>query len=355
MAAEAEVASAGETCFMCSTIIREASGELEGEPALLCEGRHQRWAHARCVGVSDVLYEDIQTCGTPWVCPQCYSEAAKAVQNKPALQEEIQALKAENTGFKAELSELKALVSSLHAALSAVENRVTSVSSNVDLIQSAPAPASYSDIARQGATNRQRSGGQRRTGRQNTGQRSAPRSAGHQPPSNQTQGGSDTPTPAGGRALSPTLPGNESQRRDQDGSRSQRSQNRNEPQQQRQHRDRRQDNQEANSTERVQARGVRRIWGTMKSCSSSAVKNAITRLIPDQRIPGIAEVSVKRKFKRSSDNKLRWWFLIYMPEEALEKLESEWEPVALQTSWKLEPCMAPANFLHPAVESHPLT
>ena len=39
-----------------------------------------------------------------------------------------------------------------------------------------------------------------------------------------------------------------------------------------------------------------------------------------------------------------------MPEEALQKLEMAWEQVAIQTSWKLEPCMAPANFLVPPVE-----
>ena len=39
-----------------------------------------------------------------------------------------------------------------------------------------------------------------------------------------------------------------------------------------------------------------------------------------------------------------------MPEEALQKLEMAWEQVAIQTSWKLEPCMAPANFLEPPVE-----
>ena len=129
----------GETCFVCSSLIREASTEHEGEPALLCEGRHKRWAHARCVGVSDAFYADIQTCETPWLCTECYNEAAKAVQNLPLLQEEIESLKAENTGVKKEIGELKALVASLHAALTAVENMLKSVSSHIDLLQSVPA------------------------------------------------------------------------------------------------------------------------------------------------------------------------------------------------------------------------
>ena len=57
--------SSGEICFVCATIIREATTESEGDPALFCEGRHKRWAHTSCVGVSDVLYEDIQSCDTP--------------------------------------------------------------------------------------------------------------------------------------------------------------------------------------------------------------------------------------------------------------------------------------------------
>ena len=39
-----------------------------------------------------------------------------------------------------------------------------------------------------------------------------------------------------------------------------------------------------------------------------------------------------------------------MPEEALQRLEMAWEHVAIQTSWKLEPCMAPAIFLQPPVD-----
>ena len=88
----------------------------------------------------------------------------------------------------------------------------------------------------------------------------------------------------------------------------------------------------------------------MKSCTPSAVKGAIVRLVSNQLVPSIDSIIVKRKYRRTTDNKLRWWFLLFMPEEALQKLEMAWEQVAIQTSWKLEPCMAPANFLEPLVE-----
>ena len=84
---------------MCSTIIREASTERKGDPALLCEGRHKRWAHTSCVGVSDMLYEDIQSYDTPWMCQDCSKEAAVTLKEPPLLQEEVQSLRAESTDY----------------------------------------------------------------------------------------------------------------------------------------------------------------------------------------------------------------------------------------------------------------
>ena len=104
------------------------------------------------------------------------------------------------------------------------------------------------------------------------------------------------------------------------------------------------------SSQKILAHGVRRVWGTMKSCTPSTVKGAIVRLVSNQLVPSIDSIIVKRKYRRTTDNKLHWWFLLFMPEEALQKLEMAWEQVAIQTSWKLESCIAPANYLKPPVE-----
>ena len=130
--------STGEICFVCTTVILEASTEREGEPALLCEGRHKSWAHTRCVGISDVLYEDIQSCEMPWMCRECLKEAAIALQDVPLVQEEVQSLKAENIGLREELSEMRALITSLNTALTTLETKVTTVSATVELLQSEP-------------------------------------------------------------------------------------------------------------------------------------------------------------------------------------------------------------------------
>ena len=102
-------------------------------------------------------------------------------------------------------------------------------------------------------------------------------------------------------------------------------------------------------SQKIQAQGVRRVWGTMKSCTMKsctpfAVKGAIVRLASNQVVPSIDSIIMKRKYRHTTDNKLHWWFLLFMPEEALQKLEMAWEQVAIQTSWRLEPCMAQQVF-----------
>ena len=127
--------------IVCSGVILEADAERDGEPALLCEGRHKRWAHASCVGISEVLYEDIRSCDTPWLCQNCLKEAAKAVQQFPLLKDEVQLVRAENTSLKEELTEVRALLTSMHLALTNLEARVSSVANTVDLLQATPSPA----------------------------------------------------------------------------------------------------------------------------------------------------------------------------------------------------------------------
>jgi len=94
--------------------------------------------------------------------------------------------------------------------------------------------------------------------------------------------------------------------------------------------------------EKVQVQGKRRVWGTLKACSSSAVKQAICRLTETAK----ENILSKRKYKTMRNNKIRWWHIISGDEDNLEKLEKEWEVVKAQTGWKLEKCyMDEENFL----------
>ena len=60
-----------ECCFACGCDIVERSELHEGEPALFCEGDHQKWAHARCFNISDDAYKAMSNSSEPWICPLC--------------------------------------------------------------------------------------------------------------------------------------------------------------------------------------------------------------------------------------------------------------------------------------------
>ena len=81
--------------------------------------------------------------------------------------------------------------------------------------------------------------------------------------------------------------------------------------------------------------GARHIWGTLRTCTVPTVVNSIARLTN----VGDNVLKVKRKFKTGIDGKVtRWWYVIHAEEACLQQLESEWQKVEVQTSWKLEPC-----------------
>ena len=88
----------------------------------------------------------------------------------------------------------------------------------------------------------------------------------------------------------------------------------------------------------VKVDGARKIWGMLKSCTTASVKFAIFRICKN------TTVKVKRKYKtdsRTTGVQSRWWFVLHDSEEALTSLESTWEQLALQTSWKLANCYMP--------------
>ena len=91
-----------------------------------------------------------------------------------------------------------------------------------------------------------------------------------------------------------------------------------------------------NHSNHTRVPGARRIWGTMKSCTVTAIKNAISRLCPS--LP--SGLRVRRKFKTNRE-KTRWWFIVRAPEQTLSMLKEQWGTVKVQTSWSLEPCFAP--------------
>ena len=80
--------------------------------------------------------------------------------------------------------------------------------------------------------------------------------------------------------------------------------------------------------DKIRVVGACRIWGTLKNSTAASIKSVITRL---------CKVSEIRKDKEDTVSKWsKWWYVVH--ESVLVRLESNWERINLQTSWKLEPC-----------------
>ena len=89
--------------------------------------------------------------------------------------------------------------------------------------------------------------------------------------------------------------------------------------------------------------GARRVWGTLRACSTTVVKNAIQTLSKSKH-----HFYVKRKTKVVQGREI-WWFVLHGEEAVLKKFDAEWEMIAIQTNWKIEPCfktVTTVNHLH---------
>ena len=95
----------------------------------------------------------------------------------------------------------------------------------------------------------------------------------------------------------------------------------------------------SSTAKRVVVPGVRRVWGTVKYTSPTALISTITKLT---KLDIGNKLSVKRRFKEGdSTHRDRWWFLLKADEAVLCELQNLWETVQLQTNWKLETCTKP--------------
>ena len=90
------------------------------------------------------------------------------------------------------------------------------------------------------------------------------------------------------------------------------------------------------SEEKIEVKNARRVWGTLRTTTSAAVRTTLQQLIGFPE----SDVIVKRKFKTAngdSDRVIKWWSVVRGNGETIQQLESGWPKVQLQTAWKLEP------------------
>jgi len=102
------------------------------------------------------------------------------------------------------------------------------------------------------------------------------------------------------------------------------------------HKSRNQPPKETKHVHRTRVNGARKVWGTVRGTTKTAVENTLHTLT---KIPKNSLV-IKRKYRTAQDNSnrvTRWWFVLRGEEEILAQLQEEWPVVALQTAWKLQP------------------
>ena len=100
---------------------------------------------------------------------------------------------------------------------------------------------------------------------------------------------------------------------------------------------------------KVEVKGKRKVWGTLKTTTMAAMKNAI------KVISKVEGINIKHKYslkkaqqamigrEAASTEVSKWWFVISGEESILDQLARNWDTVKLQTNWSLEPIFSYGN------------
>ena len=280
----------------CSAIVEDQ------DEAIQCEGTCQKWHHRLCAGVSKFHYDELASSPRAFICWLCSNSLhSAAIQN---LQQEIESLKASMAAniesSRAEIAALKKDNADLKAAF---ERKLSQLPVNCNApsgdTSTTTATMSYASAVRQDQPNDRRPGRNRRQ-RQNRN-RNQQRNSGNAAPIRETEA-NETAASQNSR----TAPGSQSDR-----------------------------SIVAGPKEAV--KGARRVWGTLRSATSTSVKNSIVHLTKSNA----SDIHVKRKFQSTRSGKGKWWFILRGNEDCLQALENDWEAVKFQTGWQLEYCTKP--------------
>ena len=100
---------------------------------------------------------------------------------------------------------------------------------------------------------------------------------------------------------------------------------------------------------KVEVKGKRKVWGTLKTTTVAAVKNAIKVI---SKVEGL-EIKRRYSLKKAQQARIgreaastqvsKWWFVISGEESILDQLVRNWDSVKLQTNWSLEPIFSYGN------------
>ena len=89
---------------------------------------------------------------------------------------------------------------------------------------------------------------------------------------------------------------------------------------------------------RVKVVGARKVWGTLYTTTSLAVRNVISNIAKNST----EQLVIKRKYKENPNSRKvsKWWFVIRGEENLLQQLQLKWQAVS---AWKLQDVVAYAD------------
>ena len=89
---------------------------------------------------------------------------------------------------------------------------------------------------------------------------------------------------------------------------------------------------------RVKVVGARKVWGTLYTTTSLAVRNVISNIAKNPT----EQLVIKRKYKENPNSRKvsKWWFVIRGEENLLQQLQLKWQAVS---AWKLQDVVAYAD------------
>ena len=295
---------AKSNCGVCLQKIIEGK-----EEAIFCEGKCQQWYHRGCASVPRELFATLTTSNVPFHCLTCNNstlqqEVADLTLEIRRIQETlsiIPKLQTENAALTKEVAELREKL--------AAQSNQSKTTLTASAATSSATAVSKPSIPQSGYLRSTRTEDSKRSG--NRSRRPLKRSAnrvsqlGTQSASRQ-QTKRNSHGSLQGQPRKPLVP----------------------------------------------IKDARKVWKTFKFVTASAVSHAV------HSITGIptSELSVKRKYRQGGENNTStWWFVIRGKEEVLEKLDSLWPQVQLQTSWELNHALLAYSDLNSESEGQPPT
>ena len=249
------------------------------EEVLFCEGCCQKHLHRYCAGLSKSHYEELLATSTPFVCLVCTQQLHKAELKN--LHEELAAVRSELCELRTALqTTVTASATNATTAIQTLETEVKELRTTVN--SQAQNVLNYAQVLKLKSN--------KKSNKSSLQQLNHPKSR-----HNSHVKGSESIS----HATKPTT---------------------------------------TNNIRRLctPISGARKVWGTLRSTTVSAVKNAIHSVTNIS----INDLTIKRKFKTGgNDMVVRWWFVIRGDEATLQNLEDSWQQLSLQTQWRLEPVL----------------